>query len=297
MVDILPITNKWNLIFSISIKSEVSVYQARSITRTTANLKKTLAHTISILNDVFKIVKAVVNKMDVKCKCHGVSGSCEMRTCWRALPDFRSVGTQLRARFKDAAFVDYVQNRLVTKTQDVYATHQRSPAHMSYHRAPSMVDSNPSAGSSVSKTLSMPTENELIFTNQSPTYCHHEPQFGSIGTYGRRCSESSKGPESCKNLCCGREFRRDVYLQEEKCQCKFHWCCEVRCQICRKTVVISTCNWHIPLLINPFLLFIPAIFFIFRTHPLTTTSKCFKSTQDWRSFPLIPWWADYWDAL
>lgn len=36
------------------------------------------------------------------CKCHGLSGSCSMRTCWQSLTSLRLISTQLREKY-DAA--------------------------------------------------------------------------------------------------------------------------------------------------------------------------------------------------
>lgn len=43
--------------------------------------------------------------MQLECKCHGVSGSCELKYCWKALPHFRSVGHKLREAFDGATEV------------------------------------------------------------------------------------------------------------------------------------------------------------------------------------------------
>ncbi|XP_013193026.2 protein Wnt-11b-2-like [Amyelois transitella] len=41
--------------------------------------------------------KAISNGMRTKCTCHGVSGSCSVRTCWRALPPLARVAAALAA--------------------------------------------------------------------------------------------------------------------------------------------------------------------------------------------------------
>ena len=40
--------------------------------------------------------------MTDKCKCHGVSGSCSMKTCWRRLGDFNSTAALLRTKYHQA---------------------------------------------------------------------------------------------------------------------------------------------------------------------------------------------------
>jgi wingless-type MMTV integration site family protein 1 len=43
--------------------------------------------------------------MRQECKCHGMSGSCTVKTCWMRLPNFRVVGDNLKERFDGASRV------------------------------------------------------------------------------------------------------------------------------------------------------------------------------------------------
>ena len=45
---------------------------------------------------------AVKKTMREVCKCHGVSGSCATKTCWRQISDFRTVGDHLKKMYKQA---------------------------------------------------------------------------------------------------------------------------------------------------------------------------------------------------
>ncbi|EPY79408.1 protein Wnt-6 precursor [Camelus ferus] len=48
---------------------------------------------------------AVRSHTRTECKCHGLSGSCALRTCWQKLPPFREVGARLLERFHGASRV------------------------------------------------------------------------------------------------------------------------------------------------------------------------------------------------
>ena len=52
------------------------------------------------------VVQHVLNHMRQECKCHGMSGSCAIKTCWMRLPTFRHVGDVLNNRFRRASKVD-----------------------------------------------------------------------------------------------------------------------------------------------------------------------------------------------
>jgi len=49
--------------------------------------------------------QAIEDYMNVQCKCHGVSGSCEIRTCWRSVPPFQEVGSILNDKYNGATEV------------------------------------------------------------------------------------------------------------------------------------------------------------------------------------------------
>lgn len=84
-------------------------------------------------------LQAVRRFLKLECKCHGVSGSCTLRTCWRALSDFRRTGDYLRRRYDGA-----VQ---VTATQDGA---NFTAARQGYRRA---------------------TRTDLVYFDNSPDYC------------------------------------------------------------------------------------------------------------------------------
>lgn len=43
--------------------------------------------------------------MKMHCRCHGVSGSCELKTCWKFMPSFNEIGNVLKQKYGKAVLV------------------------------------------------------------------------------------------------------------------------------------------------------------------------------------------------
>jgi wingless-type MMTV integration site family protein 16 len=86
-------------------------------------------------------------------------------------------------------------------------------------------------------------KDHLVFSDHSPDYCRPDRKRGIIGTKGRQCNKTSIGPESCNLLCCGRGYNTRIVRKVERCNCKFVWCCYVKCKICESLIDKYTCKW------------------------------------------------------
>lgn len=147
------------------------------------------------------------------CKCHGVSGSCQVRTCWKTMTPFGVVGSYLRDKYHNGVLVTVDQSG---SGNELVVAEGRFPA--------------------------KPPRDNLVFLEESPDYCVPNSNTGSLGTTGRECNKTAPGHGSCGILCCGRGFNTIQIEEKYKCACKFHWCCYVKCKICRRTVDKHVCK-------------------------------------------------------
>lgn len=126
--------------------------------------------------------------MATKCRCHGVSGSCAVKTCWKALPVFRHVGDALKDKYEQSV---EIKPRAV-----VAAAAASRPSSALLRRREKRTRREPIR------------DTELVYVERSPNYCRANAERGSIGTRHRQCQRgpTATGPDSCHSLCCGRGF-------------------------------------------------------------------------------------------
>lgn len=148
------------------------------------------------------------------CKCHGISGSCQISTCWIGMPSTRQVAEYLRKLHRAAIKV-----------------------------GPSSAQETDSV--QLAKELNRTKTNKLVFIDPSPDYCYENLQHGINGTLGRYCMPSMN-QNSCDRLCtkCGYKIKRVTIQVERQCDCRFKYCCSVECKRCTKTEEVYKCAKH-----------------------------------------------------
>ncbi len=100
-----------------------------------------------------------MDSLKTACKCHGVSGSCSIKTCWKALPDIKTIGADLQKKYAIAIEVD--KKRVGRKKSTI---RKLVP---------------------VNKYVRSFDSEDLIYITKSPDYCLPDTTLGSIGTRGR----------------------------------------------------------------------------------------------------------------
>ena len=155
--------------------------------------------------------------VEIECKCHGPSGSCAIKTCWMRLPAFRKVGDKLMKRYDRAKKVQPVQLMKHRQSLKLYRARRDSEE-------------------------TRPRKGDLVFLDDSPSYCDYDIESGSLGTHDRLCNKTSMEADGCNVLCCGRGYNTHEHTRTWQCDCKFHWCCHVTCKECREKVEIYSCK-------------------------------------------------------
>ncbi|KAL3318479.1 Wnt10p [Cichlidogyrus casuarinus] len=153
---------------------------------------------------------AVHRSMERVCKCHGLSGSCTMKVCWRQIPDFDRIGSQLLQKYNLAIKVQKIGSSPMVRPDSVLRR-QRSAKYRRSMELPSPIPYHTNARN--------PTRDDLIYFDEPPSYCNALPEAGILGTKGRECwLEGGPGKPSCSSLCCGRGFNSEEIIEYKKCE-------------------------------------------------------------------------------
>uniref|UniRef100_A0A8C0H2X1 Protein Wnt n=1 Tax=Chelonoidis abingdonii TaxID=106734 RepID=A0A8C0H2X1_CHEAB len=125
--------------------------------------------------------------MRTECKCHGLSGSCTLHTCWKKMPHFREVGDRLLERFNGAFKV------------------------MGANDGKTLLP--------MGRSIKPPDRQDLVYSADSPDFCTANRKTGSPGTRGRVCNRRGHRAETVvleENCLC--RFHWCCVVQCHKCR-------------------------------------------------------------------------------
>lgn len=105
--------------------------------------------------------------MQIRCKCHGMSGSCQLKTCWKSAPDFRVVGKILKQQFRKAVLVD--QSNIGSGSPLIISKNSIGRKAKHKNRSPRKA-LNRKKSFNINKL-----ENSLFYYQRSPNFCDRDP--------------------------------------------------------------------------------------------------------------------------
>ena len=156
---------------------------------------------------MIQIVKSTTKKV---CKCHGSSSSCTMKTCMKKLDSFDKVADALLEKYHSAIQVTYNNGSFLDDGNDVITK----------------------------------KKHKLVYYIPSPDYCRPNKELNIPGVEGRVCEASDQSDfKKCEKLCksCGLKLKLNIVTRVQKCNCRFVWCCFVKCDYCKKRLITATC--------------------------------------------------------
>ncbi|PAA71892.1 hypothetical protein BOX15_Mlig027977g1 [Macrostomum lignano] len=178
----------------------------------------------------------------VDCKCHGVSGSCSLKTCWQQLLPFKLIGQRLLGLYDQAAKVKLATRgfglrlRRPRKGRNSTAANRNSQSRNRRRRQRRQRRQR-------QRRRRRPLRSELVYIADSPDFCRPNHTLGIEGTRNRQCYLNPEDPHtSCSKLCCQRGYVSRLIKETHKCKCKFEWCCKIHCQQCVTQKVVQICN-------------------------------------------------------
>lgn len=181
--------------------------------------------------------------MNRTCKCHGVSGSCSVKTCWHQLAQFANTAAVIKVKYDNAVLVNAEiqenSSHLRTMTSSTSKNQENNrilPQSRSKKATDKLVDIESIRSGRNSMRNDPVDTTELIYQQRSPEFCATNPL--GPGTMDRQCLRG----ENCEILCCGRGYNVHSTKENVSCKCKLILCCHVECENCWVDKTIHTCK-------------------------------------------------------
>ena len=148
-------------------------------------------------------VQAVFQNQVKKCRCHGLTTTCHLKTCSRMMPDAKLIGQVLKKEYKNAQKVEVVRERANLPYELIKVDYESTQS-----------DRQPP----------FPDHTQLVYQKESPDYCSANSEYGATGVSGRECtleaySTNPRRIGHCSKICCEAGWRSERVMVEEVCQC------------------------------------------------------------------------------
>ena len=220
---LLALLYKWHILNSLNPIHYTlftnKVYTKGNVCTRTYGIQYTCLRQYNCTASVLLLLQVVLDNRRLKCVCHGVSGSCSVKTCAREIPSIFEIGDILRAKYDEAVKVNVViaQNG-DSMIQKVDRRREQEGA---------------------------PLSTELIYVEMSTNHCSVDPEY----TTSRFCmpqseltAVSSKFYPPCEDFCCSGTYESMTRTVVETCNCYFEFCCSLTCDSCENTHVEYRCS-------------------------------------------------------
>ena len=133
-----------------------------------------------------------MNKTTTTCRCHGISGTCTVQTCYSRVVSVEEVGEIIFQRYGGAIRVEEDDND-----------------------QGEIVPENPNSDP--------PTEDDLIFCDRSPDFCVANNLTGIVGVAHRLCDPNSNNRNACSTICCNYGHYKSTKVTPFR-ECRFICC-------------------------------------------------------------------------
>lgn len=132
-------------------------------------------HSLTFESSFLYLSQLVRKLLKKDCLCHGISGSCQLKTCWKTLPQFREIGDTLMKKYTKAKKV--VAQK--TNTGINLAIKRSVWLRLVYKIISWTLDYR--TRSRGDKESIRPKNSDLVYLEESPYYCRKNISLGSSG--------------------------------------------------------------------------------------------------------------------